>query len=137
VGLSHENAKLKLSALRCFSSYLEVLEPKKQTIFQGLVLNIYEAVFLLIEKNNDEEGLEVLSEMLEVEPKFFRKTFKELVELLTRIFKIPNIEGGVRRMTTEILVDFAEKSPALFRKKKEALKSTIEMIFYHMIEISS
>lgn len=39
-------------------------------------------------------------------------------------------------MTTEILVDFAEKSPALFRKKKEALQSTIEMIFFHMIEIS-
>jgi hypothetical protein len=75
--------------------------------------------------------------MLEVEPKFFRKTFKELVELLTRIFRIKDIEGGVRRMTTEILVDFAEKSPTLFRKKPEALKSTIEMVFYHMIEISS
>lgn len=58
------------------------------------------------------------------------------MELLTRIFKIPNIEGGVRRMTTEILVDFAEKSPALFRKKKDALQATIEMIFFHMIEIS-
>lgn len=137
IGLCHENGKLKLSALRCFSSYLEVLEPKKQTLFQGLVLNIYEAVFLLIEKDNEEEGLESLSEMLEVEPKFFRKTFKELVELLTRIFKIPNIEPGVRRMTTEILVDFAEKSPAIFRKRPEALKSTIEMVFYHMIEISS
>ena len=39
-------------------------------------------------------------------------------------------------MTTEILVDFAEKSPALFRKNPEALRATIEMIFYHMIEIS-
>lgn len=137
VGLCHENGKLKLSALRCFSSYLEVLEPKKQTLFQSLVLNIYEAVFLLIEKEQEEEGLSTLSEMLEVEPKFFRKTFKELVELLTRIFKIPNIEPGVRRMTTEILVDFAEKSPSIFRKRPEALKSTIEMVFYHMIEISS
>jgi hypothetical protein len=39
-------------------------------------------------------------------------------------------------MTTEILVDFAEKSPATFRKKKEALQSTIEMIFFHMVDIS-
>jgi hypothetical protein len=38
-------------------------------------------------------------------------------------------------MTTEILVDYAEKSPAQFRKRKEALEATIEMIFYHMIEI--
>jgi hypothetical protein len=34
-----------------------VLEPKKQGVFQGLVLNIYEAVYLLIEKDSDEEGL--------------------------------------------------------------------------------
>lgn len=53
VGLCHENGKLKLSALRCFGSYLEVLEPKKQTVFQGLVLNIYEAVLLLVEKDNE------------------------------------------------------------------------------------
>lgn len=39
-------------------------------------------------------------------------------------------------MTTEILVDYAEKSPAQFRKRKEALEATIEMIFFHMIEIS-
>ena len=101
------------------------------------MLNIYEAVYLLIEKEGEEEGLSALSEMLEIEPKFFRKTFKELVELLTRIFRLKDIEGGVRRMTTEILVDFAEKSPTLFRKKPEALKSTIEMVFYHMIEIGS
>lgn len=50
---------------------------------------------------------------------------------------MPNIEGGVRRMATELLVDYAEKSPNLFRKKKEALESTIEMIFFHMVEISN
>lgn len=65
--------------------------------------------------------MEALSEMLEVEPRFFKKNFKELVELLSKIFRLPNIEGGVRRMTTEILVDFAEKSPVQFRKRKEAL----------------
>ena len=57
-------------------------------------------------------------------------------ELLIKIFRMPNIEGGVRRMATEILVDYAEKSPALFRKRKESLESTIEMIFFHMVEIT-
>jgi hypothetical protein len=136
-GLEHENFKLKLSALKCFVSYLEVLEVKKHSTFQSLIINIFEAVYALIQHDNNEEGLEALSEMLETEPRFFKKNFKELVELLTRVFRIPNIEGGVRRMATEILVDYAEKSPALFRKRKEALESTIEMIFFHMIEISN
>lgn len=45
--------------------------------------------------------------MLETEPRFFKKSFKELVELLTTIFRIPKIEGGVKRMATELLVDYA------------------------------
>ena len=112
-----------------------MLEPKKHSIFQNLILSIYEAVYFLIEKDSDEDGLEALSDMLEVEPKFFKKTFKELVELFSRIFKIPNLESGVRRMVTETFVDYAEKFPALFRKRKEALKAVIEMVFFHMVEI--
>jgi hypothetical protein len=41
-----------------------VLEPKQQTPFQALVITIFQAVFILIEKDNNEEGLEALSEML-------------------------------------------------------------------------
>ena len=40
-------------------------------------------------------------------------------------------------MATEMLVDFAEKSPALFRKKKDILTNVIEMIFHHMVEIDT
>lgn len=87
--------------------------------------------------NSNEEGLEVLAEMIEIEPKFFKKKFKELNELLQNIFKIKNLESGVKRMTTEILVDYAEKYPALYRKKKDVLTNVIEMIFHHMVEIEN
>ena len=76
LGLEHENCKLKLSALKCFSAYLEVLEIKKQSIFQPLTLSLFEAVYILLQKESDEEGLETLSEMLEAEPRFFKKHFK-------------------------------------------------------------
>lgn len=87
--------------------------------------------------NGNEEGLEVLSEMIDIEPKFFKKKFKELNELLQNIFKIKNLESGVKRMATEILVDYAEKYPALYRKKKDVLTNVIEMIFHHMVEIEN
>ena len=35
------------------------------------------------------------------------------------------------------MVDYSEKSPALFRKHKEYLTGIIEMIFIHMIEIEN
>lgn len=40
-------------------------------------------------------------------------------------------------MATELLIDFAEKFPALYRKKKQILNQTIEMVFAHMIDISN
>lgn len=54
IGLTHENSKLKISALRCFEAYLEVLDPKNHAQFQTLVLTIYEAVFQLIQGSNEE-----------------------------------------------------------------------------------
>jgi hypothetical protein len=56
--------------------------------------------------------------MLDVDCKFFKSDFKGLNELLQNIFKLKNVEGGVKRMATEILVDFSEKSPTIFRKHK-------------------
>jgi hypothetical protein len=100
LGLEHEDGKLKLSALKCFESYLEVLEIKKQSTFQALTISIFEAVYVLLQRDSKEDGLETLSEMLETEPRFFKKHFKELCDLLMNIFRMPNIEGGVRRMAT-------------------------------------
>lgn len=135
-GLKSENVKLQIATLNAFSSYLQVLEPKEQKPFKSLVMNIYEAVYnVLVKDNCNEEGLEALSEMLDVEHKFFKAHFKELNMLLQNIFKIPNIENGIKRMATEMLVDYSEKSPAIFRKNKEYLTSILEMVFVHMVDI--
>jgi hypothetical protein len=119
--------------LRSFSSYLEVLETKKHKQFEPIIIDLFKGVYDLLNTFGNEEGLEVLSEMIDIEPKFFKKNFKELNELLQNIFKIKNLESGVRRMATEMLVDYAEKYPALFRKKKDVLTNLIEMIFHHMV----
>jgi hypothetical protein len=38
--------------------------------------------------------------MIDIEPKFFKKKFKELYDLLHSIFNLPKIESGVKRMAT-------------------------------------
>ena len=38
-------------------------------------------------------------------------------------------------MATEILVDYAEKYPALYRKNKDILTNFIQMVFHHMVDI--
>lgn len=73
-----------------------------------MILDIFNAVYDLLAKDNqNEEGLENLSEMLEGEGKFFKSHFKELNLLLQNIFKIPKLEDGIKRMATEMLVDYS------------------------------
>lgn len=60
-GLRHENNKIRLSALNAFSSYLEILEPKEQKNFKLLTSDIYSTVYILLSKDSNEEGLEILS----------------------------------------------------------------------------
>lgn len=72
---------------------------------------------------------------MEVDVKFFKGNYNELNLLLQNIFKIPKIEGGVKRMATEILVDFSEKAPSLFRKNADFINSMLEMVFTHMMDI--
>jgi hypothetical protein len=72
----HENEKLKLAAMRSFSSYLGALETRKHKQFEDIILPLFEAIFSLLKKHNNEEGLEILSEMIDIEPKFFKKRFK-------------------------------------------------------------
>ena len=45
--------------------------------------------------------------MIEVEPKFFKKKFKELYLLMKKVFEIPKLESGIKRMATELMIDYA------------------------------
>ena len=65
LGLEHENYELKLSALKCFSAYLNAIEIQLKSHFQVLSGSIFEAVYILLQTSGNEEGLETLSKMLE------------------------------------------------------------------------
>lgn len=90
-GLNSDNGKMKLSALNAFEAYLGILETKEQKPFKTLIADIFNAVYSLLLNDQEEEGLEVLSEMLEVDVKFFKANYNELNQLLQNIFKIPKI----------------------------------------------
>jgi len=63
------------------------------TIYEDLVIPIYEAAyFLLLHDNNNDEGLEVVSDLVEQQPKFLKKTFRELNQLMYNVISIPKLE---------------------------------------------
>jgi hypothetical protein len=74
--LIHSDIKIKSAGLKALSTHLQVLETKEMIIYEDLVIPIYEAAYCLLlnDKGND-EGLEVVSDIVEQQPKFLRKTF--------------------------------------------------------------
>jgi hypothetical protein len=74
--LIHSDANIKCAGLKALSTHLQVLETKEMSIYEDLVIPIYEAAyFLLINDKGNEEGLEVVSDIVEQQPKFLKKTF--------------------------------------------------------------
>lgn len=77
-----------------------------------------------------------MSDIVEAESKYFRKHFNIFFNGLAAIFREAGVESGIKRIGTETLIVLAEKSPRLFKSEKIYLSQLVEMIFYHMIQIS-
>lgn len=78
----------------------------------------------------------MISDIVETEPKFFKKNFNLLFEAMFKITFDKSLDDtGVKKMATEILICYIERLPKDIRSSKEQLKRLLEMIFYHMIDI--
>ena len=81
--LIHSDIKIKSAGLKALSTHLQVLETKEMSIYDDLVIPIYEAAYcLLVQDNGNDEGLEVVSDIVEQQPKFLKKTFGQLNTLM-------------------------------------------------------
>lgn len=134
--LIHSDTKIKAAGLKALGTHLQVLETKEMAIYQDLVIPIYEAAYyLLVNDKGNEDGLEIVSDIVDTQPKFLKKTFSQLNDLIINVIKIPGLEETTKRMATEILLSFADRYPAFYRQQKDRLNGLIEMIFVHMIQI--
>lgn len=134
--LIHSDCKIKSAGMKALSTHLQILETKEMAIYDDLVIPIYEAAFyLLTNDKGNEEGLEIVSDLVDQQPKFLKKTFVQLNELMINVVKIQGLEETTKRMATEVLLSFADRYPAFYRQHKDRLNALIEMIFLHMIQI--
>lgn len=78
----------------------------------------------------------VFSDIVDTEPKFLRKHFNIFFNGIAAIFREQAVEHGIKRIGTESLLSYAEKYPRQFKTDKTYLSQLLEMLFYHMIQIS-
>lgn len=132
----HSNNKIKSAGANAFSGFIISVDKKLAAKLEVLVIPFYQTIYhLIVNDKGNTDGLEALINVIEIEPKVFKKTFNELNELIQNIVKAKNIELGVKRMAIEVLITFSGRYPVCYRQSKEKLVGLIEMIFFYMIEI--
>lgn len=83
-----------------------------------------------------EDALVEFNEMAEIEPKFFRKNFKELFIAFSDIVKKQDYTNPtIRHQPIEFFVTVVERIPNVVKKDIEVLKALLDLIFKLMIDI--
>ena len=116
--LQSSNSKIKVASVQAFGSLIEVLEPKDCKEFEELLPKILEVTYSLLVEDETvgEDILQVLSDIAEAEPKFFRKHFLLVFQTMHKITWETKIEDkGIKREATELLVALGERIPKLFK----------------------
>ena len=85
-----------------------------------------------------EDALVEFNEMAEIEPKFFRKHFKDLFLAFSQIVaKNDYTNSTIRHQPVEFFVTVVERIPTVVKKDIDTLKALLDMIFKLMIDIES
>jgi len=83
-----------------------------------------------------EDVLVEFNEIAEIEPKFFRKNFKDLFNLFQPIIaKNDYTNRTIRHQPVEFAVTVVERLPTLVKKDQETLRTLLDLIFKLMIDI--
>lgn len=93
-------------------------------------------------QNDDETVLEdalvEFNEMAEIEPKFFRKNFKEIfAQLHAIVAKNDFANNTIRHQPIEFFVTIVERIPSIAKNDQELLRALLDLVFKLMIDIDA
>lgn len=77
--------------MKCFNSFLLVLDHEDHPKYHPLVPPLIRSVVELRLQNKDNTGLNVLSAMLESEPKFFKPYFQMITDTFVTLYQSPEL----------------------------------------------
>lgn len=135
-----QNRRIQMLAIQTLGSLITTLsskEVKKYFKFAVPVLKIQFEMFFGPNQNEDcaSDVLNVISEIVETDPKFFRANFKDLVEAMSRIRNMKDVEPGIKDQALEITISISQRYPEFLQENQAILSQIVEMVFLHMLEI--
>lgn len=99
------------------STLVGLIEAKDAKSFENLIPNLLQSSFDLITKDTDKYGDEVLSSLTDIadsEPKFFKKDFVMLQQMLEKVVYSKDIDdNNLKETATECLILILERLPSV------------------------
>ena len=74
-----------------------------------------------------------MQEMVEAEPKIFKKYVDTVMEMMKNIVFDASKEQGLKEQAIEIIINILERIPSIFKNHENKLKSILEMIISTMV----
>jgi hypothetical protein len=137
--LNHKSLDINLSALQAVSNFLQIAEGKDAREFTDLLGDMVQVPLKALKEDDEtvlEDALVEFNEIAEIEPKFFRKNFKDLFIAFSQIVAKDDFTNStIRHQPVEFFVTVVERVPTVVKKDQDILKALLDLIFKLMIDI--
>lgn len=134
-----EDVDILVSACEALGSLITTLEPAQIKHFNALSPRLLlVAANLCRNPETDSQAsdvMNVMADISETEPRYLKRHFNDLLDLMISIRNTQGIDGGLKDQAIEVIVTISERYPEFLKKTEGTLKKILEMIFSHMVEI--
>jgi len=136
--LANQDGNVQLAGMKAIGAYVAACEsPKQARSMQGLVSPMLKALgeALQVDEERARSGLDVLIEMTDVNPKFFKPQLKEITNaMLQHVAMNLALEASTRRLALEFLVELCERAPSMMKKEEGFIQQLVAVSFAFMVE---
>jgi len=132
--LEHSDYKIKSAAIEAYASFIKTGDYNDSVHLIELIPLVLTGAIYILEKDEDlaAEALVHITEIIEGEPKMFRKNFRDLFDMIKIILQ-KDVVQGFKEGAMEALVKMCEKSPKLVSKNSKTIKEIFETLFLFMV----
>jgi len=136
--LQDHSAGVQVSGLKAISSFLSSCSSNKQMKPAQVLLSKMLAAIgsaLQGDEHNARAGLDVLIEIAQINPRFFKPQLKEISSaMLQHVTMNRNLEPATRRLALEFLIELAEKAPAMIKSSENLVRDIVAVSLALMVE---
>uniref|UniRef100_A0A2M3ZYW0 Putative karyopherin importin beta 3 n=1 Tax=Anopheles triannulatus TaxID=58253 RepID=A0A2M3ZYW0_9DIPT len=127
--------EVRFQAVRAYGAFI-LLHDKEEDVkrqFADLLPRVILITAESVEQCDPSNLMQLLIDMAEGVPKFFRPQLEQVFELCMKIFSTPDMEDNLRHLALEMMVSLAENAPAMVRKRAEKYVAALVPLVLQMM----